>query len=283
MIVNNHIDPEDLALYAMHLLPEHEAAAIEQHLTECEACSDSVAELRGDLVVLAMTSELHSPPAALKQRLMTQVGREKKIVPMDKAVNAQAGSPLATRLLVDDNYVATSSSGAKILPWVSWIGWAIAAGLTVTVVNLYHERDDLQAAVAKQASEMQSLAADAQRGRALIQTLTDQDAMRVTLNQTPTKAAPQGRTVYLPEKGSLIFTASNLDPLQPYKTYELWLIPADGKDPIPAGTFRPDLRGNASLIMPSIPKGVVAKAFGITIEDEGGSRTPTAPIILSGA
>jgi hypothetical protein len=282
MIVNNHIAQEDLALFAMHLLPDSEAAFIASHLGECEGCAELAAQLRGDLAGLAMTSEMHSPPASSRQRLMTQVGREKKIIPIDRAANAQAGSPMATRLFVEDEYVARSASGSKILPWVSWVGWAVAAGLTVTVVDLYRERDVLQSAVAKQAGEMQSLTADAQKGRALIQALTDQDAMRVTLTQTPVKAAPQGRTTYLPEKGTLIFTASNLEPLLPFKTYELWLIPADGRDPIPAGTFLPDLRGNASVIMPQLPKGVVAKAFGVTIEDEGGSQSPTLPIVLSG-
>ena len=94
---------------------------------------------------------------------------------------------------------------------------------------------------------------------------------------------PQGKTIYAPERGALVFIASNMEPLQPYKVYELWLIPADGHDPIPAGTFHPDGRGNASVIMPELPKGVDAKAFGITIEDEGGSKTPTMPIIMSGA
>ena len=84
-------------------------------------------------------------------------------------------------------------------------------------------------------------------------------------------------------KGALIFTASNLEPLQPGKTYELWLIPAAaGASSIPAGTFRPDEHGNASVIMPSLPKGIEAKAFGVTIEDEGGSPVPTLPIILAG-
>jgi len=62
------------------------------------------------------------------------------------------------------------------------------------------------------------------------------------------------------------------------------LIPAvAGQSPIPAGTFRPDARGNASVIMPTLPKGVEAKAFGVTVEDEGGASTPTLPIILVGA
>jgi anti-sigma-K factor RskA len=34
--------------------------------------------------------------------------------------------------------------------------------------------------------------------------------------------------------------------------------------------------------MPSLPKGVTAKGFGVTVENEGGSLTPTAPIVLAG-
>jgi len=31
-----------------------------------------------------------------------------------------------------------------------------------------------------------------------------------------------------------------------------------------------------------LPKGVEAKAFGVTVEAEGGSATPTMPIVLVG-
>jgi anti-sigma-K factor RskA len=114
-------------------------------------------------------------------------------------------------------------------------------------------------------------------------TMTDSSAMRVTLTKGKTAPAPQGKATYVASKGALIFLASNLEQLQPGKTYELWLIPAAaGGSPIPAGTFRPDERGNASVIMPPLPKGVEAKAFGVTVEDEGGATAPTPPIILAG-
>jgi anti-sigma-K factor RskA len=69
----------------------------------------------------------------------------------------------------------------------------------------------------------------------------------------------------------------------PGKTYELWVIPADGSAPIPAGLFRPDSAGDGSVVLPPIPQGVSAKAFGVTLEDAAGSKTPTAPILLAGA
>ena len=72
-------------------------------------------------------------------------------------------------------------------------------------------------------------------------------------------------------------------PLPANKAYELWVIPANGAPSIPAGTFWPDAAGNASLILPKIPEGVDAKAFGVTIESSEGSPTPTLPIIMAGA
>jgi anti-sigma-K factor RskA len=282
MTTHEHIDQEELMLYALQFLPDREAAEIRQHLEECTGCDDAVALIRGDLAAFALTADMHSPPSSARQRLMTQVARERKIVPIDRVVYEDS-SPLSNRLLIDDSSLPERSSNLKILPWVSWTGWAVAAGLTIAAVDLYKERDDLRSDVARQAGQMASLSVDAEKGRTLVSALTDAAAVRVVLTQTAAKALPQGRASYLPEKGSLIFTASNLAPLQPYKTYELWLIPADGHDPIPAGTFRPDERGYATVIMPDLPKGVIAKAFGVTIEDEGGSQQPTLPIILSGA
>jgi anti-sigma-K factor RskA len=66
------------------------------------------------------------------------------------------------------------------------------------------------------------------------------------------------------------------------KAYELWLIPTAGS-PIPAGTFKPDARGSATLIEPTLPAGVEAKTFAITVEPEQGSATPTMPILMMGA
>ena len=135
-----------------------------------------------------------------------------------------------------------------------------------------------------QASRLDHLTADAAAARQVMDTMTDSSAMRVTLTpRARQRRFHRAERRMLRVKATLIFLASNLEPLQPAKTYELWLIPAAaGRSPIPAGTFRPDERGNASVIMPPLPKGVEAKAFGVTVEDEGGATTPTLPIILAG-
>ena len=115
-----------------------------------------------------------------------------------------------------------------------------------------------------------------------MQTLTAPDAAHFTLLSTNAVPQPQGRAIYLRNKATLVFVASNLKPVQPGKTYELWLLPENGPKPIPAGTFKPDAKGNASVLLPSLPAEVAAKGFAVTIENDGGSDTPTMPIIMDG-
>ena len=288
-----HPAPEDLVLFAMQLLAAPESAVITRHLESCADCRAELSRILSDLALCASTVELHSPPAESRQRLLQQVAREKKIVPVSAP---PASQPAAQQQPAQQPPLAAFGRSGSILSiedrprkqtgrtLVAIAGWAIAAALAVAVTLQYNDRDALRTTLTFQAAALERLNADATRSHQLMDALTDPKAVRVTLSTRPEpKAQPTGGVTYNPEKGSLIFLASNLDPLQTYKTYELWVIPADGGAPIPAGTFHPDDVGNASVIMPDLPKGVTAKAFGVTIEPDGGSQTPTLPIIMSGS
>jgi hypothetical protein len=304
---------EDLALFAMQLLSREETAEVSAYLAQSDDARRELAEIQGDLAIYAHTADMHSPPAQARERLMKQVAREKRATPIDRRIAPETRTTEQAATVRDGSIFgdisARGAEGAndgqrhgrglgsgdylgedaepkrgiagKVLPW---IGWAVAAGLALTTGNLYHEREALRGAITTQAGTLDHLTADAAAARQVLETMTDSSAMRVTLTtKGQTVPLPTGRATYVANKGTLIFLASNLEPLQPAKTYELWLIPAaEGQNPIPAGTFHPDARGNASVIMPQLPKGVEAKAFGVTVEDEGGASTPTMPIILVG-
>jgi anti-sigma-K factor RskA len=298
MSEQRRITSEDLALFAMQLLSKEETAEVAAYLAQSSDARKELAEIQGDLAIYAHTVDLHSPPVQVRERLMKQVAREKKAVPIDRPAAAETrvqeaavgpGTIFTESGAIVPSYVTEEiapkrGTAGKVLPW---IGWALAAGLALTTGKLYYEREamreSMRSAMTAQANKLDQLTADVAAARQVMDTMTDGSAMRVTLTKGKTTPAPQGRATYVAGKGTLIFLANNLDPLQPGKTYELWLIPAAaGTSPIPAGTFRPDERGNASVIMPPLPKGVEAKAFGVTVEDEGGSTTPTQPIILAG-
>lgn len=294
MNATRHIEQDDLALFAMQLLSAKESAEVLAHVEGCAECRQALSMIQGELAIYAHTAELHSPPAQTRDRLMKQVAREKKVLPM-VAINRAAASEDATTHEESDRVVGMFRNSGysideeelpksnKVLKMLPWAGWAVAAGLAVTAGTFYHQRDDARSRADLQAGQMALLTADAAAAKRLMETMTDSTAMRVTLKKSDAAPVPQGRTTYVPETGSLVFIASNMEPLQQYKVYELWLIPANGQDPVPAGTFHPDKAGNASVILPELPKGLDAKAFGITIEDEGGSKTPTMPIVMSGA
>jgi anti-sigma-K factor RskA len=131
-------------------------------------------------------------------------------------------------------------------------------------------------------AELNQNNAAAERAREVVEVLTSPQSQRVALVSAHALPEPSGNAVYLKNRGALVFTASHLAPLPPNKTYELWVIPASGSAPIPAGTFQPDAQGMASVLLPHLPKGVSAKAFGVTMENAGGSTTPTMPILLAG-
>jgi hypothetical protein len=292
MSLTRHIEPEDLALFAMQLLGKDEARAVAAHVEECPECRQQLADVQGDLAVYAHAVDMHSPPAQARERLMKQVAREKKVIPIERVTPVEAAyaarpEPVHRTGLGSGAYLTEEeprrSTLSKLAPWA---GWAVAAGVAVAAWSFYHDRDELQGKLKLQASQMDRINSDAAAARRMLDAMTDPTAKHVTLVRAPatsTPPEPQGRATYVSEKGALIFLASNMEPLQPYKVYELWLIPADGRDPIPAGTFHPDESGNASVIMPPLPKGIEAKAFGVTVEDEGGSQTPTLPIILAGS
>jgi anti-sigma-K factor RskA len=286
MNTTQHFDQDDLALFAMQLLSTAEASAIAQHVEQCSDCRSELASVQGDLAAYAHTVDLHSPPAQARERLMKQVAREKKIVAISRTATSEEPVRTSTpsTLGIGSSYLDSydeqeRSFVSKFLPWA---GWAVAAGLAVSAGVLYNQRSALRATAASNAGQLIRLTADAAAARQLLDTMNDTTAMRVTLQKPATAPIPQARATYIAEKGALIFIASNMEPLLPYKTYELWIIPADGHDPIPVGIFQPDAKGNASVIMPTLTKGIEAKAFGVTIEDAGGATTPTMPIIMAG-
>ena len=265
MSLTRHIEPEDLALFAMQLLGKDEARAVAAHVEECPECRQQLADVQGDLAVYAYAVDMHSPPALARERLMKQVAREKKVVPIER-VTAEPAYPSRTEPVFRSTGLGSGayltedeprrSTLSKLAPWV---GWAVAAGVAVTAASFYHDRDVLQGRLKSQASQMDRLSADSAAAKQMLAAMTDPTAKHVTLVKAPAGSEPpqpQGRATYVSERGALIFLASNMEPLQPYKVYELWLIPADGRDPIPAGTFHPDERGNASVIMPPLPKGI---------------------------
>ncbi len=283
-MTTGHISPEDISLYAMQLLDAREHAELHQHLLECAECRTALAATSGDLALMALTADMHSPPAFARERLMKQVMRERKVVAIRPAPQADLPQSIPSfgGLAGQEKFEEQRKPGV-IRTFAPWLGWVAAAAMVVAFVRVNTERQSMKNALDLQNEQIVRLSAKADRAQEVLDLLSDRSAKHVSLTRGGVAPAPMGRATYMPQTGSLIFMASNMAALPPYKTYELWLIPANGQDAIPAGTFQPDARGDATVLMPDLPKDVEAKAFGVTIEDAGGAQTPTLPIIMSGS
>ena len=254
-MTNHEIPAEDLALYALGTLTPEEQARIAVHLETCAACRTELMKLRGDAALLGLSAQQATPPARARQRLFDEISR---------------------------------TSSAKKLPKMGAQLWQITfptvAALVLVIFAIWlvgengvlrHELDSARMDAVRQAATID-------QASQVLQTLRAEGAQRVTLVASQTKPQPQAQTIYQREKGRLVLVASNLESLPQNKTYELWILPMNGAAPIPAGTFQPDARGNASMLMPQIPAGIEAKGFAVTIEPQGGSATPTMPIKMLG-
>jgi anti-sigma-K factor RskA len=266
MTDSEHISQEDLALYAMQTLSEAESVAVKVHLESCASCRDELGQLLGDLALVGLSVEQHALPEGARQRFLGRI----------------SATPIATKQAAP----VWISSGSKELSKRGpdlWIPWGAVAALFIAVVLLGVKIHSLNQKLQDESGMVATLAASNSRAQQVLEVLTSPHAQRVTLTPGNTPNRPTGRAIYLADRGGLIFQANNLEPLPENKTYELWVIPANGKSSIPAGIFRPDSTGSATLVLPPLPQGVPAKAFGVTIEKQQGSDTPTVPIILSGA
>jgi anti-sigma factor RsiW len=85
MSAPRRITPEDLTLFAMQLLSREEAAEVSAYLEQSEEARRDLAEVQGDLAMYAHSVDMHSPPVQARERLLKQVAREKKAVPIDRS------------------------------------------------------------------------------------------------------------------------------------------------------------------------------------------------------
>lgn len=247
---------EDFDLYALGALEGDEKQELEAHLGACADCAHKLEEARGRLALLSLAAAPVAPPPRVRERLLRQV--QPRTVTQQIAPRFSNFWRLATPAL------------------------AVACLVLIMVLGTFRtENHDLR----RRIDELQ-LAADIQmketaRARAVLDVLTAPDTFKVTLVSGSAPPAPQGKAFYHPRKG-LLFYAANLPVLPAGRTYQLWLVPAQGI-PISAGIFQTDAQGNGEVLLPSLPSDVTPKAFAVTDEPAGGVPQPTGTKILVGA
>ena len=264
-----HIPEDDLIQYATGTLSDVQLNSITAHISLCGVCRAELAQIQVALASYSTTLPEEVPPAGAKERFMAHL--DSKPAPRFVQQTEEESGFFFRGLSIREWFLTP-------LPYQILSG-ALAAALLFFVYDdamHYHEIRQLTPAMLR-------FEAEASKFTELEDFLNGSNVQEISLHQKPDLVkAPEGRALYSPASGKLLFTASNMPAPPVGKAYELWVLPVGGGAPIAAGVFKPNLQGNASLIFPTLTTTVQASGFGVTVEDEAGSTVPTSPIILSG-
>jgi hypothetical protein len=275
-----HIADSDLALYALDALSAVEMDATRSHLQVCAECKEELRQNQIALAAYAQTTAEAAPPDGAKDRFLAKLAATPQLHSLPQAqpepepeasIPAAPQQPLSLwhtfRLFVSANFAGP-----------------LAGALAVLLIAVAMDDVKFREALHNERIAAKQDKADSVQLAKLMELLTSPHVKRVVLHQGAVASPPpEGRVVYEPNSGELLLSASNLQPLPAGKTYELWILQPAGNKPLAAGTFKPDASGNAAIILAQAPAGINVQGFGVTIENAGGSDTPTTPIVLSGS
>lgn len=265
-----HIEEDDLIQYALGTLKESQLGTLTAHVSMCNTCRGELGRIQVELAGFAAAMPETDLPAGARERFMAQL-----------TIDPAAESRFVQARNKNRFYIMSKS----FQHWLETpMPLKILSGLLAAAV-VFLAYDDLSNIHANRQllPGMKRFERENAELQELKEFLRGTHVQQVTLHEKPQLGkSPEGHTLYSASSGKLVFTASNMATPPAGKAYELWILPAGGHAPIPAGVFTPDLQGNAAVIFPDIPVNVQASGFGVTIEDAQGATAPTPPIILSG-
>jgi anti-sigma-K factor RskA len=287
--LTHELDKEDFeeraALYALGALSQHEARSFERHLAEgCSSCRVAMIQFEQVVGTIALESPAVTPSVYLRDMLLARIEREGQT---SQDSDLLRRSPQETKTLSLKAARRPSSLGRAIVPW------AVAAALAIAVLgSLYalgragRETDGLRARLTAQESQARMLEADlgrqSERTNELAQindVLTSAEHREIELTGQPSAPSASGKVYWNTQNNKWVVSA-NLPPAPKGSVYQLWFVTA--KEPISAGLIVTDESGHGFTVtnLPSNIGSIAAAA--ITLEPEGGSKTPTMPIHVLG-
>lgn len=264
----------DLELYVLGMLPEEEAVKIEQLskiFPEVKEELDRIAEsLQGFAASVSA-----APSASAKEKLMNKF---KELKSEENEEEAATVVPL---------YAQNETEGTEMTPVISlpkrqiqfpfWIaaslaGLVLSLGAVLYLVSENRKNRTELASVQQQADTLQRKFSAQQQEMAAynktLQMMQDDEFKKIELTSLPGKTSALAKVMWNTKTHEVYLSDISLPQPPSGKQYQLWAI-VDGK-PVDAGLMA-DIKHLAQK-MKTFEK---ADAFAISIENTGGSATPT--------
>jgi len=264
MSLKADMDPrieELLSFYVLDALTDDERELVESYLAEHPEARLQVQDLQSGASTLPYAVSPVEPPRHVKEALMARVTSDAQA---HERWSARASSQPSRRAFRFEDLFRVLSLGAAALAIV----WAII--LNGQVSSLRKEISSLNERVAAQSRSLDNLI------NGLPQT-SPSNVITVSLKGTEAQPHAQGQLIADPKEQSAVLVISGLPPLEPGRTYQVWLI---GNAPVSAGLLTVDENGQSVLIVTSEEAIGSFNSLGISVEPEGGSEQPTGEIVV---
>lgn len=233
--------------YALGALEPDEVDLVERHLEGCATCSAELRAQRRITEELLVAPIQRSAPPRVRERLLEQIRALSAAPSGHGAPPATAEAEQAPPSL----WPAPRSSSRIARAWQAAFGRAGAS------------------------------TGDDEADQELRDLMLDPESIVITVSGTSDAPAASARLIASPQRGKAVLLASGLKAPGAGRAYQIWFL-RDGQ-PVPNALFAVDRRGRGlSLATLGAPLGSF-DTVAVTPEPEGGSPSPTGPIVLAGA
>ena len=256
---------EMLPARALSALDSADNVSLNEHLLTCQECRSELSEWEAVSSALALTSEPIEPPAAVRERILNQVGQQKE------AAVVQDESPRVIPFTRKSNLWTSAASFALIAAGV------VLAFLVGTTAYLWRQKKLAEFELAQLRQEIQNTQTDLARKNEFFKFLTAPGTKVTDLIGTSGAPGASAKLSY-DKTGQAMLLARGLPAAPSGKGYQLWFIV--GSKPVPGHVFNTDESGSG-MLHDQMPSPMADKAiFAITMESSGGADAPTGAILL---
>lgn len=252
---------EYLAAYALGALTPAEKLRLEEHLRSgCDLCEPELIILNETVARYPQGGQLIEMPAGLKDKVRGRLEKEG---------------------LLDSPEVPVVQKRDTGSYWFAAAAMIVAAITALLYWNTYGELKKESTKVAQKESQISELEQTLRKKDAEISWLRDPGVQLALLTGLAQASQAKGKIIWHPVEHKGIFYVESLPKIEPNKSYQLWVIGAQG--PVSAGVFATDPRGAAVVTISRIEGKLDGPPqFAVTVEPYGGVKQPTTTPILLG-
>jgi anti-sigma-K factor RskA len=278
-----HPFEEAVWLYALGVLDAENLAVFRAHLASgCDVCTRRIAEAEAVVAKIPFAIEPRPLPAGARARIRERVLTEPPVAHAGPPPIRRRRPPRRREILAWALAAAAVVAISVLVVWLNKVGNERDAAIG-QIAHLKSRVAALQRTIAREVAETNGLRRKLTEETRLSELLRDPSLRIVDLRAKAGAEGARTRVFWSEAKRTGRLLEQGLPRLGAGKVYALWVMGEAGLSSAePAGSFRIDEAGRASLSVAPPRHVAQVKAFAVTVEPEAGVLRPTGPIVLIG-